>query len=292
MATALRSRIHEVVRPRLEQVRSCTWPSNHGLDGLDIWCSKVGDLRGLGHSRRGPIGVAFTPHLVVSGRGLHVDPGGSTALAPGDVFFSWPGQAEHYQELPEDPWHFYYLVLEGEQTEAIVRALGYSPERLIAPCRQPQRAERCFIRLLEYYRLPSGREPFRAMALLFDLLDALSARPHRSPDPERDLVEEAMALAEDTLDLGITVTDLAQRLALSRQHLCTLFQRQVGCSPATYLLRLRRRRAEQLLQQTDWKVTAIAQACGYQNAKYFYRRFREWTGQSPQVWREAQQNAS
>jgi transcriptional regulator GlxA family with amidase domain len=56
-------------------------------------------------------------------------------------------------------------------------------------------------------------------------------------------------------------------------------------TPVAYLQSLRMQRAKQLLTSTDMKIRSVADACGYGNEKYFYRRFRRRNGLTPGQWR-------
>jgi len=54
-----------------------------------------------------------------------------------------------------------------------------------------------------------------------------------------------------------------------------------------YLTRLRVESAKELLATTNWKVYAVAEAVGYEDAFYFSRQFKRLTGVSPMDWRRA-----
>jgi transcriptional regulator GlxA family with amidase domain len=203
------------------------------------------------------------------------------------MFCVWPGIEHDFYEDRGDPWHFYWTRLEGEGAEALARSLGFSETCQVGRPREPERAIRCFQSLFEYYARRDRGDPFRAMALLFDFVSACrSSAPVQSEnDTGRRLLGEARALLESLLDTGINVGGLAERLHVSRQALLAAFQNELGLTPTRYIQSTRLERAKELLATTRLKVSAVAHACGYGHTKYFHRRFRELTGQTPGSWR-------
>jgi transcriptional regulator GlxA family with amidase domain len=59
------------------------------------------------------------------------------------------------------------------------------------------------------------------------------------------------------------------------------FRRAVGLPPSAYHLRLRIRKAADMLRTTDMSVTEIAGRTGFDDANYFARVFRKTMGISP-----------
>ena len=65
------------------------------------------------------------------------------------------------------------------------------------------------------------------------------------------------------------------------------FRAAVGESPMRYILLLRIRNAQVLLETTDGTVSEIARIVGYENPMYFSRLFRKEKGVSPLKYRKA-----
>ena len=61
----------------------------------------------------------------------------------------------------------------------------------------------------------------------------------------------------------------------------------VGESPLRYILLLRIRNAQVLLETTDGTISEIARIVGYENPMYFSRLFRKEKGMSPLKYRKA-----
>jgi AraC-like DNA-binding protein len=235
---------------------------------------------------------AFHPHLITRGHGIFQTDGGEVTIGPGDMFVLWPGTAHYFREDPDDPWHFYWIRLQGEDTEQVVRAMGYGPKSRLGRPEDVKHAIRAAQALFEHYG-SHHRDSYHAASLLFDFVAAC-----RKPDAvdtgrqtDARLVQEARAVVESLLETGVNVSTLAEQLRVTRQALLAAFKNEADTTPTEYIQRRRLERAQRLLVETDRKIGAVSRACGYGNEKYFYRRFRELTGHTPGQWRQDHRGA-
>ena len=60
----------------------------------------------------------------------------------------------------------------------------------------------------------------------------------------------------------------------------------VGTTPMKYILSIRIRNAQALLETTDYNISNIASMVGYENAFYFSRLFKKQKGLSPAAYRK------
>jgi LacI family transcriptional regulator len=72
---------------------------------------------------------------------------------------------------------------------------------------------------------------------------------------------------------------------MSRRSLELRFRRQLGRTIHEELERLRLRRAERLLLESDFPVPYVAEASGYQSPNYFARVFQKKWGLTPHQFR-------
>jgi LacI family transcriptional regulator len=84
----------------------------------------------------------------------------------------------------------------------------------------------------------------------------------------------------------IGVEDLAKAAAMSRRALHRAFLKNLGRPPGHELQRVRIERAKKLLAETNQKMEAVANMCGYQNANSFWSAFKQTTGMSPKKYRQ------
>ena len=79
----------------------------------------------------------------------------------------------------------------------------------------------------------------------------------------------------------IGVEDLVTVAAMSRSALHQAFLEHIGRPPGKELHRIRIENAKRILMQSNLKLEAVAEACGYQSANSFWLAFKHTTGLSP-----------
>ncbi|GAA2383964.1 AraC family transcriptional regulator [Catellatospora methionotrophica] len=105
--------------------------------------------------------------------------------------------------------------------------------------------------------------------------------PARDGHPLADLFGWAM----QRLDRPLTVEDLARRANMSSRHLARHFRSATGTTPLQWLSAQRIRRAQELLENTDDSIEAIARAAGMGTATTLRRHFHQSVGVPPDAYR-------
>lgn len=95
-------------------------------------------------------------------------------------------------------------------------------------------------------------------------------------------------LAEVDKDLGQTcnLKSLSAKYRVNTSYLGQLFQKEVGVSFLQYVNQLRNEKAKELILNTNMKINEIALKVGYTESNYFYRKFKQCYGISPNMMRE------
>lgn len=88
----------------------------------------------------------------------------------------------------------------------------------------------------------------------------------------------------------ITLTEVAQAIHLSPNHLSKLFPEVSGITFLDYLTNHRIKKAKELLASTDIPVTYIAYDCGFGSFSSFSRIFKKQNGCTPTAFRERTRN--
>ncbi len=122
------------------------------------------------------------------------------------------------------------------------------------------------------------------------LLEPLGIETRQSTDSlaidDQELIRAARFIREHACS-GIKVEDILREVPLTRRVLESRFKRYFGHSPHDAIQRVRLRRAEQLLKETDWPLTVIADRAGFIHAEYFSVVFKKWKGLAPSQFRES-----
>lgn len=94
---------------------------------------------------------------------------------------------------------------------------------------------------------------------------------------------QAITEMENSSPTILSRNEIARRAGLSQRQLERLFQRYLNTSPARYYLKMRLKRAKNLLTQTPMPITEIALNCGFVSASHFSKCYRELFTISPRA---------
>ncbi len=96
----------------------------------------------------------------------------------------------------------------------------------------------------------------------------------------RALVDVA-ALMEANVEEPLSAVELAKSAGLSLRQVQRMFHESLETTPSKYYLKLRLRRARELLMQTQMSITQIAVSCGFQSTCHFSKSYRSLYGRTP-----------
>ena len=120
-------------------------------------------------------------------------------------------------------------------------------------------------------------------------------RPGGQPQLSVSLASQASAMTSirelqiwiaEHLGLRLSVDDLAARMAMSVRTFERVFTREVGTTPAQYVLQARVEAARRQLERSDDGVKQVAAAAGFGNADVMRRAFVRLLGLTPRRYRE------
>lgn len=269
--------------PMITEHELHTWLHRPPPSGASIWVDRLEKItaRGIVYPLRRP--AFFNLGFVLSGE-FWVQVGEDEArVGPSDLFAFWPGKTYSLRVASSGRGRFYRLRLRGNEVRHLIHALGL-PEGTCGskPCHAPQ-ARRTMQAMARLYRCAESREANRLLSLLYAFAGAV--RPNRQKCEEEAagavVVARAISLMEGHFKAGLSIPDLAAALSVSESTLQRLFRTYQGETPLRALNRIRLLAARELLCTTDRKVEAIARAAGFPSEKYFYRSFKDFTGDTP-----------
>jgi AraC family transcriptional regulator len=105
--------------------------------------------------------------------------------------------------------------------------------------------------------------------------------------PARRVTQPAADHCREHVSDDVSVGALARLCGLSQWHFSRLFKAEHGLSPGAFLQVERIREAARLLQDTDLPLKVVAERCGFADANYFGKAFRQHTGVSPGAFRRS-----
>lgn len=254
---------------------------NIGLAGTGCFANQSG--RPMRHARWAKFS---SPHLIVRGAGWLRTPAGETHLRAGDLFCPLQGEFVEYADHPDSPWEYYWVSLSGDGAFELVEYGGFSSQRHSFHASDPAPVEAAWERLLQVCAT-AAHQPLRVFAHVLELMASIrEADPIPEPNPEEPplLLRRAHQLAEEALH-PLNVEELASTLGVHRATLHRAFVVGLGTTPIAWVRQRRHEHAKRLLAETDLKIAAVAQACGFADPKHFLRAFRQIEGITPATYR-------
>jgi AraC-like DNA-binding protein len=116
-----------------------------------------------------------------------------------------------------------------------------------------------------------------------ELLRLAAARTHASG--RREALMRVMRYIRENLTEDLSLIDAAAAAYLSPNYLAHLIKKEMGKSFTELVTERRMERAQDLLTNTSMRISDVAHTTGFADEGYFTRRFRQWYGHSPRVFR-------
>jgi transcriptional regulator GlxA family with amidase domain len=110
---------------------------------------------------------------------------------------------------------------------------------------------------------------------------------HEPPAMDETSVGSLLTWIEQNLRRDLALPVIARRAAMSTRTLSRRFREQVGATPADWIARARVRRAQRLLETTDFAVERVATESGFRSASVMREHFSEIVGTTPLAYRVA-----
>ncbi len=231
----------------------------------------------------------FVQHLQITwsvkGAGRILLNGKLHPLPQESVAIYLPGM-EHLYYSEAEPWEICYLSLDGAEMEHIFRLFGFDLAR-------PLQVGKCPVSLLrriyqEVTQIGATHErlcSLYAYEMLIHLANNVKSEP--LPDADLSLQEEIIAcMHRHVSDADVGISQIALELKIDRSVLSRLFHETAGMPPSDYFRAVRLQKAMGMLTGSGEAVGAIAQTCGFTDAKTMSRVFRRELGMTPTEFRE------
>lgn len=92
---------------------------------------------------------------------------------------------------------------------------------------------------------------------------------------------QAVTLMRAAIEEPVSPVHIARKVGISPRQLERLFARFLNSTPKKYFMEMRLQQAQRLLLQTEFSVTEVAVACGFENPGHFSRVYKTRYGTTP-----------
>lgn len=230
--------------------------------------------------------------VILRGEGWHRIGEAVYHSRPGDLVIFNAGVVHDEHALSDEPVETFCLGMTG------VYLRGRRPGQLVEDgaallhCGERFALIREQLALLEQLLATGGAQAgplaHGAAAALCILVRELAAGQGTEAEPVRPgsaIVQAMRSYIDRYYAEDFTLDDLAAHFGVSRFYAAHIFRAETGYSPIQYRLRRRMGEAQSLLTDTDYSITYIAGAVGYDNPNHFTQRFTRMVGVSPSAYR-------
>ncbi|MBD0370723.1 MAG: helix-turn-helix transcriptional regulator [Pyrinomonadaceae bacterium] len=104
-------------------------------------------------------------------------------------------------------------------------------------------------------------------------------------------VQTVINIIQKDLSRKVTLSEMAQAVNLSAEHLRRLFKSEIGMTPVQYQKKLRLLEARRLLESTFLNVQEIMVQVGLSDDSHFVRDFKKLYGLTPAQYRARHRHA-
>ncbi|MBA3988625.1 MAG: AraC family transcriptional regulator [Idiomarina sp.] len=242
-------------------------------------------LHATGHRIRRTL---HTDHLLIfchQGSGRFQTPHHKGTLQAGQMLFLRRGLAHSYQASPQAPWSIYWAHFAGELVDQYMQYIGIE-ENSSAPVVQLANWRALLPDVTQLLNLQHKRLTTERALLAANLLQKLLIQlPAMRADKQPKQVDFSLTTLErfmsDNMHRHLELQDFAQFAGLSTFHFSKKFRLLTGTSPMRYFNQLKVHEAQRMLLETNHTVRQIGHTLGFDDAYYFSRLFKKFTGVSP-----------
>ncbi len=179
--------------------------------------------------------------------------------------------------LPQDATYSLYGDKEGLFPVINFKCQNFNcSEITILPLENPQTCIRIFEILKNLFL--HNENHLKIYSLFYELLDNVSSA---NLQKHSLLLTVFRYIEENISDAQLSNTVLASKMGISEVYLRKLFIAHQNCTPKQYIINMRIKKSKQMLVDTPYAISTIAEECGFSSLYHFCRMFKQRTGQTP-----------
>ena len=219
---------------------------------------------------------------IAAGEGHFILNGQEVVVPAGNMVLYQPKQQQKYFYYGKDRTQVWFVHFTGRQVKSILKHYEIPLDGYILHTGISREYEECFRKMRdELIKCSWGYEEM----LTYLFRELMLMMPQVSGFIQEE-IERAKDYFEEHYNEEISIEQYAASRSMSTSWFNRSFRGAVGTSPMKYILDIRIRNAQVLLETTDYSIANIAAVIGYDNPMYFSRMFRKAKGLSPAKYRK------
>ena len=227
---------------------------------------------------------------IASGKAEFYFHGKKEIVTAGHMVIYRPKEEQRYYYYGKDQPEVYWVHFTGNNVKNILRKYGIADDIHTIYAGTSLEYKRIFTSMIQELQL--CRDDYEELLIHYfmELLILIHRLPDEKPRKRERIVmheiEQAVQYFTENYNTSISIDRYAQSHNLSISWFIQNFKQYTGTTPTQYILLLRISNAKDLLENTAYNVSEIANIVGYDNPLYFSRIFKKQSGVSPSEYRK------
>ena len=225
---------------------------------------------------------------IASGRAHFYIKGKEKIVTAGNIIVYVPDEPQEYIYYREDKTNVYWIHFTGSDVNTILDDYNIHIKNNIQYVGTSPDYQWLFSQIIQELQLCKSKYEELVSILLRNIFILIS-RSIESNKKFSDTSEKEVAFAmhyfRKNYNKEISIDKYAESRGFSACWFIRCFKQITGFTPLQYILNLRISNAQSLLESTDYSITEVASAVGYDNPLYFSRLFHKQVGMSPRDYR-------
>lgn len=124
------------------------------------------------------------------------------------------------------------------------------------------------------------------LEILSEYIKAAAPTENEAPSAVQSGMDCVLQYIHRHISERITVAELASLIQLHPNHFIRFFKTHTGCTPASYIKKVRMETAKRLLEDTEMNISEISEQIGISEPTYFSKVFKERYAMPPKAYRD------
>lgn len=231
-------------------------------------------------------------HYVEEGKGTFRTEQRTYELGQGSCFLIHPGQLVSYASDAGEPWRYRWTAFSGREAQGLLANAGFDPLHPVLFTDGDTMIPGSIERMQEAFYMKQESADLASLGYLYlifseaqNILSSHSRLTGTESQVQRT-VKQMIHYMSAQYAHPVSIEQMCDSLGYNRAYLSRIFKKETGCSPVTYLLKLRIDKSRQLLRERpELSIEQVAASVGLTDALYFSRQFKRLCGQSPTAYR-------
>lgn len=237
----------------------------------------------------------FVLHFIVDGKGKFTIDGQTTELGVGDMFILPKGKVTFYQADKEHPWTYLWVGFSGSKAESILSKTQLLEQYFCHSTLKSKVLDQ-IVKLTQFR--DQKLDDVTELQLIAELYKLLAYLIEESPSKAisdgsiliQNYIRQTKKIIHSQYGTSLKVGEIANKLNLNRSYLYKIFKEETGYSIKDYIVQVRMEKSADLLTNTTFHISEVANAVGFTDGLTFSKAFKKYFNQSPSNYRKTLKN--